>query len=341
MKRLNYHYIIVIISCFFIGTLGIKTIPDAHAGMFTKLSKGVIEKLSKVPSKKIRKISKNISYAGTKTIPDAVKMGKKFNIPSSMLSSPAVRKVAMMAEEIASKSRFSAKFINKSSMPEEIVRQYSRYGKNLYLSVAEKTSKIMVKKNKSSISLVLSNIKSKYKGMNAVINKFNAGKYDGDIMVRTIKRTGNSGVKLFKWAANHPKTTTAGAAIAWYSYDSEGFTEALDRSGKKLGAFIGETFINISGGMGTGVYDGLKQSLDKQSTQSVVVGASVIGFALLLFMSNTFRRLLFFPLTLVGLKLDKKMDDMEGSQPIRDREKNNQNVQKDRKRPTKQPRSNL
>jgi len=269
-----------------------------------------ISKLAKKNRHEITKIAKDLAIKGSKEVPDALTLSRKFNLPAKIFRSPAMRKMALTGEKIVAHGAGSSRMLNQSSMPELVIKQYSRYGKDKYLNVAKAVRKSMTATKKRT-SAALNTLQNKYKGMNEVINKYNAGGYNDDIFVRTMKKTGKRGRAIFDWVAKHPKSSAAAAVAAWYLYDPEGFEEALQKSGETLGNFVGESVVNISSGVAEGAGAGLARSFGVHSITSFVVGGVMIGLVLLGALSKTFRRLLLFPFTMLGKKANAKMDSME------------------------------
>jgi len=294
-----------------------------------------VEKIIKKDKKQISRIAKDVNLH---KLPDAKVLSKKINLPENMLASSAVRKLVIAGEEVATHSPFASKMLNESAVPELVIKQYTRYGKIAYLKTAEFSSKTMTT-NKTGLYKALGTLKGKYKGMNNVINKFNAGGYDSDIMVRTIRKTGQRGMDVLGWSAKHPMSASAGAVTAWYLYDPEGFEDALAASGQKVGSFASALIINVAAGAGEGIATGLKKSLARHSMSSVLGGALMIGIILLTVFTKTFRRLLLFPFTMFGKKINIKMDEIEEGVPVHKTE--GRAVQKVSQQQTHKPRSNL
>lgn len=285
--------------------LMVVTAPSAEASKWD-----FVEKLAKKDTKQMSRIAGDVNVGGLKRLlPDAGKLSRKFDLPEHMLTSPAVRKLAVAGEEIVSHGAFASRMLNKSDMPELVIHQYTRFGKKTYLKVAESVGRTMTT-SKTAISASLSKLKGKYKGMNKIINKFNDGSYDDDLFVRTIRKTGKRGMEVLGWMANNPKLTLAGAGTAWYLLDPESFEDALATSGQKLGEFIGGGIVNVSAGVGAGVATGLQKSFSLHSMSSIIGGVLAIGLVLMMF-SKTIRRLLLFPFTMMGKKANEKMDNLE------------------------------
>jgi len=326
--------VLMIVMMVCISVVSVPTVEASNKWSF-------MSKIVQKDKKMLSGITRNFKQGGViKKLPDAGALSRKLNIPQRMLTSPAVRKMALAGEEVISHGTFAEKMLNKSNMPELVIKQYSHYGKQDYLKVAESVSKIMTK-SKSGISSSLLKLKDKYKGMNDVINKFNTGGYDknNDVFVRIINRTGKRGMQVLGWLAKHPKLAATGAVTAWYLSDPEGFEDALATSGKKLGAFVSESTINVTAGVSEGINSGFIRSLGIHSINSAIMGGLAIILALLLALSKTFRRILFFPFTLLGKKANEKMDKMEekpSSRGHRSTTKSNQNQSNKRT-----PRNNL
>lgn len=257
-------------------------------------------------------IAKNITLKGKNAalFANKAELSKKIDIPENMLLNPALRKMAVVGNEISETSPFAKKLLTDSKMPHEIINQYHWYGKKEYLNMSESVTDTMKAVNKTQVSSGLSTLSSKYKGLNRVVNEFNKGTYDSDIMVRTIRTTGKAGIRVFKWAAEHPKTTLAAMAITWYSYDPEGFETALNTVGGNIGGLIGETSIAVAAGAGKGFAEGAQKQFQSSSFQSIAIGVGLILLIALLFV-KTFRRILLFPFKLLGLKAESKMNQME------------------------------
>jgi len=306
MKSLWINRIMASILVFGVA-MGMFNIPLANAsGGFA-----FVEKLIAKDKKQLAHIAKNMDGSlFRKGLPNAGTLSKKFGIPAKMLQSPAVRKLAIAGEKVALHSPFAKKMLNQSKYPERVIKQSMHYGTDSYMSVAKAVKHQMTTSKTVNLN-VLSQLKGKYKGMNEVINKFNAGHYDSDIFVRTIRKTGKHGMKIMGWLVKHPKSTAAGAAMIWYSYDPEGFEEALTKSGKTLAAFVGESVMNVSAGVGEGITQGLTKSLDAHSMKYVILGALAIVLVVLIALSKTFRRILLFPFTILGKKANEKMDTVE------------------------------
>ncbi|MEH6544375.1 MAG: hypothetical protein V7721_10560 [Porticoccaceae bacterium] len=245
----------------------------------------------------------------TKVVPSARALSKTLDIPATMLASPAVRKMAVVGEDIVSHGAFASKMLNNSSIPESVIRQYSHYGKKAYLDTAEAVAKKMTIHKGNTLN-GLEVLKGKYKGMNNVINKFNAGSYDNDIFVRIIKKTGKRGNEVLGVLAKHKKISSSGAAMVWYLNDPESFEAALQASGKSLGNFIAEIVVGVSGGIGTGVISGLTSALSRFSLPSIFIGGAFLLLAFTFF-SKTLRRIIFMPFTFFLNNINAKLDQIE------------------------------
>jgi len=302
MKRVTSKIIALSIGTMFL--MSMLAIPPAEAS-----KSSYILHLIKTDKKQLAKIARDIPMSNT--VAPIARLSKKLNIPQHLLTSPAVRKMVVVGEDIESHGAFASKMLNNSSIPEQVIRQYSRYGKSHYLDVAESVSKTMTSPSKSRITAALSKLAGKYKGMNKVINKFNAGKYDDDIFVRNIRKGRKQAWNTFSWLAAHPKAAMAGVATAWYLTDPEGFEDTLHQSGQSIGAFVTDSMVSVSAGVGEGVSTGVIQGLGGHSITAVIGGGLIIMLVLLAFFVKTFRRLLLFPFRLFGIKANAKMDDME------------------------------
>jgi len=340
MKRNGYKKLVLIFGAIFcLSVIIVPTVEAASKWAFVK-------KLTKKDEKALSGIARNVNKSRLiRKLPDAATLSRKLDIPQKMLISPAVRKMTLVGEEVIAHGAFASKMLNKSSMPEIVLKQYSHYGKKQYLNIAESVSKLMTK-SRSGIYVSLSKLKGKYKGMNDIINNFHNGKYDNDVFVRTIKRTGKRGMNVLGWLSKHPKLAATGAATAWYLHDPEGFEDALASSGKKLGAFVGESMGNASSGLLEGVLNGILRSLASHSMVSVITAGLFIGLVLLLVISRTFRRLLLFPFGILSNKANAKMDEME--KPIEPRKSSHHenHIQAGKSRKTERantrtPRNNL
>jgi len=303
--NIKYSIILSVIAFIFLSSLSFYSTAGKYSSLQNLLSQN---------GSKIKKIGKGIKVNSSGKIPSAAVLAKRMNVSPKMLKSPSMRKLVVVGEEIASKSPFAARFINNSKMQAEIIRQYSKYGKDEYLTMVKSVSKVMTPANKKKTIGVLTNLKGKYKGMNNVINKFNAGKYDHDVLVRIIRNTGRGGRDLVKWVGKNPLKSAGSAAFAWYWVDPEGFSDALHDSGKTLGGFVGDFSGAAVAGVGEGVSSSISRTFESYSKSSLILGSGIFLFIFLIWKSSTFRRVLFFPFSVFASKLNTKMDEIENTQ---------------------------
>lgn len=292
-------------------------------------------------NKQAKAVAQQIKRKSTKEIPSAADLAKKLNVSANMLQSPHTRKLALIGKEISSTNQFSKKFLNESKMPSELIRQYSKYGKK-YLNVVQKNAKLMKENSKKSISNTLKKIKTKYAGLNKVINNFEKGRYDNDVIVRSIRRGGKSAYNVFSWASKNPNKTLAAAAVAWYWNDPEGFTVALKSSGKTIGEFLSTVAVEASAGIGKGLIDGFKSSMENNTTSSTIFGFILLMTLLLVWKSKTIRRVFSFPFVIIEKKLKNQINNLESEYNLNTEEQADKKITSSRrKKPNRGSNSNL
>jgi len=278
---------------------------DANAGKYSFLYK--ILKQSKPV---VRNLSREVTPSGIKLLK---KSDVRKIIPSIPLRriTPEIVSIATMGKKFADGGKFAKKFINTVPDPGEVLRQASKYGSG-YVKTAERVSKSFIK---HSDDLLFLSKKTMKKGdlpfSKKILPNFKKPKFVNEKLVEVLKRTGKKGyevtAKITKWAAAHPNSSLSAIALAWYMTDPEGFSVALNKSGKTVAEFITTTVSSAAGGVGQGAIEGFTNILTSKRIPSVIVGVLI---ALLIFVRPV-RRFALTPFKIIGQKMNETADKYE------------------------------
>ena len=219
---------------------------------------------------------------------------------------PDIMKVASVGKLIIKKGEFSGRFLNKSSNPVDVIRQYARYGDG-YFTVAKNSSDTI----KTHLSHILKNGVQKAPHIPSnIIEKFKNFDYTNNKFIDILKRTGKTGYKIIKditeFAVRNPKKSVAAGLLLWYMHDPEDMQEKVQNVAAYLGNFGTNTASSFATGLGEGVATSLF-GIELNSKNNLYFGIIAITiFAL--FMFKFTRRVIFFPLLLLKIKLENIMD---------------------------------
>lgn len=276
------------------------TCQEAQSGKY-----GFLKKILNQGDKPAKKLAKEIVPSVQKVLApsDLKKILPK--IPLNKIT-PEMKSIAAKAKEFTDHGPFATKFINSVGEPGEALRQFSRYGKD-YVKKAGNVSDTISRHIDDILALSRKTNKSRklpftypdyfpdFKNPAFVNNKF----------VEILKRTGKKGYEaiseIAKWAKDHPKSTAAGIAFTWYMIDPEGFTEAVHKSGKTIGAFVSTTVSGATEGIGKGVWTGLKENVSMKNSHHIIFGIIL----LLIFFVRPVRRFVFIPFRIIAKKMDQ------------------------------------
>ena len=298
-------------TCFIIALLLFS--PPVFAGKTGSYK--FINKLLKTNSKQLKRITKQIPDSSLIKKVDISKIKKSLpNINVTKLS-PDVLRLAAVGGQIAKSSKFANRFINQAPNPAEIILQYSKYGKS-YLKTAQTFSKTVVT-HAGDLSKASAKRLKKFGNLSKdTIAKFKKETFANSAFVTVVRRTGKKGYetikKITKWAANNPGKTGAAALLIWYATDPEGCTDSIRDVAEFLAEGASDIIVKSTEGIGKGLSASLTKMWEGPIREHFLTGTLLL-IAIIILCSRITRRLIFFPLRIVGDRLNSYMDKREAN----------------------------
>lgn len=262
-------------------------------------------------AKSLKKIARELP-AGTKKLSKSDIRKALPDIDPKKLT-PDLLKVAAVGSKIEKSGKFGSKFINNVGDPAEVIRQYGRYGPT-YLKTAETFSKTVGPHAQTLAKMSNKELKKFGNLTKNTIGKFTKEDFAQSAFVSTVRRTGKHGYETFnkiaKWANAHRKSAFAAGLLIWYTTDPEGCIDTIGDVGHFLGKGGTEVTTKVSSEIGRGAKEAVLEIWRGASRQYFIIGTLLLLIIFLL--SNRIcRRLLFFPLKMIGGKLNTYMDRKE------------------------------
>ncbi len=274
---------------------------EAQAGRF-----GFLKKILNQGDTAVKKLAKDVAPSSRKAL-DTSDLRKVLpNIPVKKIT-PEIASIATIGKKFTDQGPFAIKFINSVPDPGEALRQFSKYGKG-YVKTAERVSSTFTRHVDDMLVISKRSTKTGKFPFSKYIPKFKKPDFVNKKFVEVLKRTGKKGyeviTKIGKWAAEHPTSSAAGVAFAWYMVDPEGFTEALRKSSKTVGEFVAASAGGVTEGLGQGFLTKIKEVLTTQKGPYIIFGSLL----LLVVFVRPVRRFVFIPFKAIGNKMNKTAD---------------------------------
>jgi hypothetical protein len=195
---------------------------------------------------------------------------------------PKVSKLVAVGNKISKRGKFEHDLIDKSNVPDDIIREYAKHG-DTFLDTVKKFSKKVTTLSKT----VFKKIKKQFTSMPDI--KIKSTQSFNDKMITTLKYTGKKGWKatqeLMALAKKYPKSTVVAGLMAWYVTDPESFFEQKDKLIAQIEATVKEGTSDISKiglGVTSGIADGFIDVVKEKMTISnlLVLFLAFVAFVL-------------------------------------------------------------
>lgn len=217
---------------------------------------------SKLSSKNVDTVLKKVSKSPyTKKLPPLKLKGVD----------PKVSKLVSVGNKISKRGKFEHDLIDKSNVPDDIIREYAKHG-NTFLDTVKKFSKGVTTLSKTAFK----KIKKQFTSMPDI--KIKSTQSFNDKMITTLKYTGKKGWKatqeLMALAKKYPKSTAVAGLMAWYVSDPESFLEQKDKLIAQIGATVKEGVSDatkVTLGVSSGVADGFMDVAKEKMTMSNIL----------------------------------------------------------------------
>jgi hypothetical protein len=305
MNKKTISVIIIIVSCF--------VIPQHATAKWNFMAKILRNNSDKAIQKLGKEIGSEAAEKGFRKIDPSVLRKSLPDIPLKKLENPYTLKIASMGENIVKKGDFEEKFLNRAVHPEDVLRQYKKYGDE-YLDVAKNSAKNISRYLPAIRKLSPTDLKKIGNISPSTIQKFNNSDYANSTFIRIMKRTGKIGYqttkKILDVIKKYPKSSLVAGLLAWYYTDPEGFLDKVNDVGEYAGKLIGGVATETTKGLGKGVKSSIEKTISETDTSTIIIGAGTLIIFFML-VSSIGRRVIAFPFRMLGNSLSQSMDKQE------------------------------